>query len=70
MPARPGQNPATAWRKSRASADSGSCVEVAVQKSFVLVRDSTEGNNVVLKFGFAQWLDLMERIRKGTLGRS
>jgi hypothetical protein len=36
----------------------------------VLVRDSTEGNNVVLKFGFAQWLDLMERIRKGTLGRS
>jgi len=65
MPVRPGQNPATVWRKSRASADSGACVEVAVQKPFVLVRDSAEENNVTLMFSFDQWLDLMERIRKG-----
>jgi Domain of unknown function (DUF397) len=68
MPVRPGQNPATVWRKSRATADSGTCVEVAVQKPFVLVRDSNNRNDVELSFGFAQWLDLIERIRKGTLG--
>ena len=68
MPARPDRYPATTWRKSRASADQGACVEIAVQGSFVLVRDSNDKNGAVLGFTFGQWLELMGRIRKGELG--
>lgn len=69
MPARPDQYPATTWRKSHASADQGACVEIAVQGSFVLVRDSNDKKGVVLGFTFGQWLELMGRIRKGELDR-
>jgi len=68
MPARPDRYPTTTWRKSRASADQGACVEIAVQGSFVLVRDSNDKNGAVLRFTFGQWLELMGRIRKGELG--
>lgn len=69
MPARPDRYLATTWRKSRASADQGNCVEIAVQESSVLVRDSRDNNNVILEFTFGQWLGLMARIRKGEPGR-
>lgn len=68
MPARPDRYLATAWRKSRASADQGNCVEIAVQGSSVLVRDSRDNSNVILEFSFDQWLGLMARIRKGEPG--
>jgi hypothetical protein len=67
MPARPNRYPATTWRKSHASADQGECVEIAVQGSFVLIRDSRDKNGVVLGFTFGPWLELMGRIRKGEL---
>jgi uncharacterized protein DUF397 len=65
MPARQDRYPATTWRKSRASADQGACVEIAVWRSFVLVKDSHEGEGTILKFTFDQWRGLMGRIRKG-----
>jgi hypothetical protein len=65
MPARPDRYPATTWRKSHASADQGACVEIAVQGSFVLVRDSKDKNSAVLRFAFGQWAELMGRIRNG-----
>ena len=68
MPAWPDRNPATTWRKSRASADQGACVEIAVRTSFVLVRDSRDDNGTILKFTFGQWLGLMGRIRNEELG--
>lgn len=67
MPARPDQYPVTTWRKSRASADQGACVEIAVWESFVLVRDSREDKDAILRFTFDQWFGLMSRIRKGEL---
>lgn len=69
MPARPDRYPATTWRKSHASADQGACVEIAVQGSYVLVRDSKEKNGTVLGFTFGRWHELLGRIRKGELGR-
>jgi Domain of unknown function (DUF397) len=68
MPARPDRYPAATWRKSIASADQGACVEIAVQESFVLVRDSRDENGTILKFTFGQWIRLMEHVRKGPLG--
>jgi hypothetical protein len=68
MPAWPDQYPAATWRKSRASADQGACVEIAVWESFVLVRDSREGNSTILKLTFDQWLGLLGRIKKEQLG--
>jgi hypothetical protein len=65
MPARPDPYPATTWRKSHASADQGACVEIAVQGSFVLVRDSKDKNGAVLGFTFGSWHELMGRITKG-----
>jgi hypothetical protein len=70
MPARPDRYPASAWRKSRASADQGACVEITVQGSFVLVRDSRNKDGTILRFVPGVWLELMQRIRKGDLGRS
>lgn len=68
MPARPDRYPASAWRKSRASADQGACVEIKVQGSCVLVRDSRNKNGAVLKIACGPWLELMRRIRKGEPG--
>jgi hypothetical protein len=67
MPARPAQNPATAWRKSRASADSGACVEVVAWKTFVLVRDSQNADGARLKIPSDPWRELMRRIRNEQL---
>ena len=64
MPARPDRYHASAWRKSRASADQGECVEITVQGSFVLVRDSQNKNGVMLRIAFGPWRELMQRIRK------
>ena len=69
MPARPDWYPASAWRTSRASADQNACVEIKVQGSFVLVRDSRNKDGTILRFAPGAWLELMQRIRKGDLGR-
>ena len=67
MPARPDRYPASAWRRSRASADQGTCVEIRVRRSFVQVRDSRDKNSAVLEIPFDAWVELMRRIRKGGL---
>ena len=69
MPARPDRYPASAWRKSHASADQAACIEITVRESFVLVRDSRNKNGAVLEFALGPWLELMRRIRKGELDR-
>ncbi|MBV9858005.1 MAG: DUF397 domain-containing protein [Streptosporangiaceae bacterium] len=58
---------AVAWRKSRASADQGSCVEVATERSSVLVRDSRDKAGAIAVFTLPQWRDLLKRIRGGEL---
>ncbi|MGD0246610.1 MAG: DUF397 domain-containing protein [Streptosporangiaceae bacterium] len=67
MPARPDRYPATTWRKSSASADQGTCVEVAARKPFVLVRDSRNADGATLEILFDRWRELMKRIRNGQL---
>ena len=54
---------AAAWRKSRASADSGACVEVAPWHSFVLVRDSHNRTGGLLKVTGNQWHEFLESIQ-------
>ena len=63
MPAWPDQYPAATWRKSRASADQGACVEIAVWESFVLVRDSQNQSGAILEFTPTQWLGLVRRVK-------
>lgn len=60
----PDQKPAATWRKSRASADAGACVEVASLDSSVLVRDSRNTSGAVLALTRAEWLRLLRRIRE------
>ena len=67
MPARPDRYPASAWRRSRASADQGACVEIRVRGSSVQVRDSRDKNSSILEIPFTSWVELMQRIRKGEL---
>ena len=55
----------TAWRKSTASADSkdGSCVEVALLRELVLVRDSKDAGGARLRFTPSTWTGFMEALR-------
>ena len=69
MPDRPDRYPASAWRRSHASADQGACLEIRVRGSFVQVRDSRNKNRTILEIPFDSWMELMRRIRKGELGR-
>lgn len=68
MAAQPDKAPAAIWRKSRASADQGACVEVAYQGSSVWVRDSLDISGPVLTLTLAQWSGLLSSIRNQTEG--
>jgi hypothetical protein len=68
MAAQPAPHPAPAWRKSRASADSGNCVEVAFEGASVLIRNSRDKSGPILVVTGGRWRDLMLRIRGGELG--
>jgi hypothetical protein len=52
-----------AWRKSRASADAGNCVEVAAARSAVLVRDSKNPAGRGIEVQAATWREFLDRIR-------
>ena len=63
MTAQPNRYSTLIWRKSSASGGSGECVEVAMWKSCVLVRDSGDQSGTVLEFTSAQWLALLRRLK-------
>jgi hypothetical protein len=67
MAAQPAQYPVLAWRKSRASAGDGECVEVAVEGSSVLIRDSRDNQGLVLVVEYGRWLEFVQRVRDGGL---
>jgi uncharacterized protein DUF397 len=54
---------AAVWRKSSASADSGTCIEVAALRSSVLVRDSRNRSGGVLEVSREQWHAFLARVR-------
>jgi hypothetical protein len=49
------------WFKSSYSSPSGSCVEVDLSTSRVLVRDSKNGEGGVLSLSSASWRSFIER---------
>lgn len=59
--------PRIAWRKSTMS-DTGACVEVAVAGGSVLVRDSANPSQIVLKLSFRAWCAFLRRVRRGESG--
>jgi hypothetical protein len=65
MPARESRHSTPIWHKSRASADQGTCVEIACDGPRVLVRDSRNQAGLVLAFPPAQWSAFVLRIRNG-----
>jgi Domain of unknown function (DUF397) len=48
------------WRKSSISASQGDCVEVAVIKNAVLVRDSKNPTGPVISVSLEEWADLLQ----------
>lgn len=65
MVARPERESSITWRKSRRSADTGNCVEIAESPKSVLVRDSYDRSGAVLVVAVKQWRHLIGRIRDG-----
>lgn len=63
MVAQPNGDSILTWHKSSASTADGGCVEVAKEKSSVLVRDSRDRSGAVLSFTHVQWLELLRRIK-------
>jgi hypothetical protein len=55
------EEPGIAWRKSTAS-NTGGCVEVAVVGGSMLIRDSGNPDNAVLRFPSASWSAFLARI--------
>lgn len=51
------------WRRSRRSADTGNCVEIASLATLVLVRDSQDQSGPILAVTLRQWQGLVGRIR-------
>ena len=68
MTAQPNQPSRPIWRKSRASAGGGECVEVASWNSEVQVRDSGDRSGPFLAFTRIQWRGFVRRIKKGDSG--
>lgn len=60
-------DPRIAWRKSTAS-DTGGCVEVAVVSRSVLVRDSANPGQIVLRLSLREWSVFLRRVRRGEPG--
>lgn len=65
MIVRPDRSSTTTWRKSRASADQGGCVEISNSESSVLIRDSRNRSGAMLAIPKDQWLDLLKSIKNG-----
>jgi hypothetical protein len=63
MPARQSRQSKVNWRKSSASADSATCVEIASTGPSLLVRDSSQPSGVLLAFTSAQWSTFLNRVR-------
>lgn len=59
--------PRIAWRKSTMS-DTGACVEVAAAGGSVLVRDSANPSQIVLKLSLRAWSVFLRRVRRGESG--
>lgn len=55
------------WRKSRASASGGDCVELAFDGSSVWIRDSRDKAGPVLVVKYARWRDFVDCVRDGEL---
>jgi hypothetical protein len=64
MGVKPGAHFCFKWRKSSYSADQGNCVEIATQNAYVLVRDSNDHDELLLKVASAQWEHFLARIRE------
>jgi Domain of unknown function (DUF397) len=60
----PDSDSAWSWRKSTASA-SGDCVEVALGKDSVLVRDSKQRIDHILQFTASEWRAFLSGVRAG-----
>ncbi|MGI8330208.1 DUF397 domain-containing protein [Actinomadura scrupuli] len=67
MAAQSDRDPELTWRKSKASIEKDSCVEVAELAGSVLVRDSRHPSNGAILLAAAQWRRLLERLRDGAL---
>ncbi|ACY96309.1 MULTISPECIES: DUF397 domain-containing protein [Thermomonospora] len=53
------------WRKASASANNGSCVEVAPSEAMVLARDSKNPHGPVLAFSRNEWRAFLSSIKSG-----
>ena len=52
------------WRKSSYSdGNGGACVETASTRGTILVRDTTDRDNVTLQFTAQAWREFMRRLR-------
>jgi hypothetical protein len=59
----------TVWRKAKASADTGQCVEVAANlQGIIAVRDSKNPAGAVLKFTPAEWSAFIGGVKDGEFG--
>jgi hypothetical protein len=63
MATQPDPDATFTWRKSSASANGGDCVEVAQSESSVLVRNSKDQSGPILRFGRAEWLWFIWRVK-------
>jgi hypothetical protein len=55
------------WKKSSKCASSGACVEVAIGRDRVAVRDSKVVTGPILVFSRAAWTDFVRALRVGGL---
>jgi hypothetical protein len=60
------QDTEVAWRKSSASNQDATCVEVAAWESFVLVRDSLDKQGAMLKVAPQRWCEFLNHVRHGS----
>ncbi|MEU4652491.1 DUF397 domain-containing protein [Streptomyces sp. NPDC023723] len=52
------------WRKSSYSGDSSNCVETAVDRNTILVRDSKTTTQADLAFSCTVWEDFLSHVRE------
>lgn len=55
------------WRTARRSVGNGACVEVAVAKLHVLVRDSKDQNGSIIQYPGSAWQAFLADAKKGYL---